>query len=76
MNKSKSIAIIKIGVDLTTLTGTGLSGGISGGGVVSSVTVGSLNRIHKLTTTAIPIRIRAITAVRLIRGLDRLERAK
>jgi hypothetical protein len=76
MNKSKSIAIIKIGVGLTTLTGTGLSGGISGGGVVFSVTVGSLNRIHKLTTTAIPIRIRAMTAVRLIRGLDFLERAK
>jgi hypothetical protein len=76
MNKSKSIAIIKIGVDLTTLIGTGLSGGISVRGLVFRVTVGSLNRIHKLTSTAIPIRIRAMTAVRLIRGLDPLERAK
>jgi hypothetical protein len=76
MNKSQSIAIIKIGVDLTTLTGTGFSGGISVRGLVFRVTVGSLNRIYKLTSTAIPIRIRAMTAVRLIRGLEPLERAK
>jgi hypothetical protein len=76
MHKRNSTVTSNAGLALTIFTGTGFSGGMLAGGLALKVPTGSLKMRQALTATAKPIRIRAMRAVRLIRGLERLERAK
>jgi hypothetical protein len=77
MNKIKKIPTRKIEVGLTFLSGGSSSGGSSKStGIVTTVTVGSLNITNKLIIIEIPMMINAMIATFLIRGLDCFEMAK